>query len=172
MAILQNQAATPKRRSSPKQSAAVQAAVNEAAKTSAHDRRVEGLDGIWQMLSVACVVKKQYADAAAFGSLGHPVSVEVANLADTDEKIAKAIDMISVSGPYAKLVATTLPLALQLMANHNMVPSEGVAQFGVVPPDLLAKKMELEIQKKFAEMEAEIDRLRSEMQNNGLANAA
>jgi hypothetical protein len=156
-------AKAPAKRPTAKQSTVAAQAAAAQAQTTAHDRRVEGIDGIWQMLAVACVVKKQYADAAAFGSSGHPISVEIANLADADEKIAKAVDMISVSGPYAKLVAVSLPLVLQLMANHGAIPAEGVAQFGVTPPDLLAKKTELEIKKQFAEMEADILRLTSEL---------
>lgn len=163
MPILEKAATKPPKRTTPRQSAAVAQAAADATRSSAHDRRIEGLDGVWQMASLACVVKKQYADAAAFGAHGHDISVEVANLADTDEKIAKAIDLISVSGPYAKLVAVSLPLALQLMANHKMVPAEGLSQFGVTPPELLAKRMELEVATRFAAMQAEIDDMRSKL---------
>lgn len=165
--LSKDQASKPPKRQTPRQSAAAAQAEATAQKSTAHDNRVQGVNGVFQMLSVACVVRKQYADAAALGSMTPPISEELANIADADEKIAKAIDMLSVTGPYSKLIAVTLPLGLQLAANHKMVHAESVAQFGVTPPDLLETKMRLEIEKQFAEMRAEIDKMRAEIATQG-----
>lgn len=84
-----------------------------------------------------------YADAAAIGMHGPPISAEIVNLADQNERIAKAVDYLLEAGPYAGLVTAVLPLVLQLLANHNRIPADKVP--GVLPPEALAAKMQAEV---------------------------
>jgi hypothetical protein len=133
--------AAPPKSATPRQSStAKNAAAAQTAYQSQHDKRVEGVEGAFQAAGLILLIRKQYADAGAIGQHAHPIAEELASIADTNEKLAKWLDYFSVAGPYAGLVKASLPLLLQLMANHGTIPAEAGAMFGVVSPDLLVLK--------------------------------
>jgi hypothetical protein len=108
--------------------------------SSQRDRRAEGLDGIAQLAQGVLVMARQYADAAAIGKHLPPVNVELANLAEHYESIAKPIDVIIQVGPFGALIAAGMPLVMQLLANHKIVDA-GTGIGGVVPPEVLEAQM-------------------------------
>ena len=62
------------------------------------------------------------ADAAAIVEYGPGVAKAVGNLADKDARVARAIDFITEDGidnPYVLTVAALLPLAFQVIRNHE-----------------------------------------------------
>lgn len=99
--------------------------------------RQEAVDGIFQIVGLGCIITGQYADAGAISMHGPPIAQEVASLAEKNEQIAKGVDALLQVGPYAGLVAAVMPLVLQLMVNHNVVPAEKLANANVVKPEVL-----------------------------------
>lgn len=61
-------------------------------------------------------------DAAAISMHAKPVSRAVGDLAAADPRIERAIDFVSTgtSNPYAAVVFAVMPLALQLIRNHDI----------------------------------------------------
>jgi hypothetical protein len=94
-----------------------------------------------------------YADAAAIGIHAPNIGGEVVNLADQNETIAKGVDFLLEAGPYAGLIAATLPLVVQILANHRKVPADKIP--GVLPPEALEAKMRAEIAKEAARVTRE-----------------
>lgn len=107
------------------------------------DKRDEGLQGIAQLIQGICLVTGQYADAATIGQHFPKLSREVAKVAETNEKIAKPIDFLIEIGPYGGLIAAAMPLVMQLLANHKVIPATGMG--GVVPPEVLDAQMRAQI---------------------------
>jgi hypothetical protein len=114
---------------------AAQKQADTAAKTGS---REEAINGVFQLGHFGLILARQYADAGALSMHGPAVSHEVAELANTNEKIAKTVDYFLEAGPYAGLITALMPLALQIMVNHKLVKAEHVAGGGVVTPEALA----------------------------------
>lgn len=156
----------PAKRSAQSAQAANKAA---AAKISA---REEGVNGLFQIGSAVCLMVGQPADAGTLANYGPNVSHEVAELAEGNESIARVIDYITAVGPYAGLLATVLPMALQLLANHGKVAPEALAQFGVVHPDAIAAEYRtkaLRAQMEAVQAQADAEREMQRMQQEALA---
>jgi hypothetical protein len=107
---------------------------DSATKTSS---REDAINGVLQLGHFGLILARQYADAGALSMHGPAISHEVAELANTNEKIAKTVDYFLEAGPYAGLVTALMPFALQIMVNHKMVKAEHVAGGGVVTPEAL-----------------------------------
>jgi hypothetical protein len=122
----------------------------------------------------------QVADAGACAQHGENISNEVAALAETNEPIAKAVDFITGVGPYAALIAAVLPFGLQILLNHGRIPNAPIlAQFGVVPPQLMQQRAALEAEaqqaammQQFAEQQEAAQRKQREAQERMAATAA
>lgn len=110
------------------------------------EMRRENLDGILKIVSYGCVMRGQYADAGAFSQHGPGVSKEVADLADANDKIASWVDYLSEAGPYMGLAVATLPLVMQLLANHGRLDADKLPpDSGILPPELLEKKVKADM---------------------------
>jgi hypothetical protein len=136
------------KRDTPRQSSVQKnAAAAQAAYQSQHDKRREGVEGIGQAAALILLVRKQFADAAAVGIHMPPIAEECARIADSNDTWAKWLDYFSMTGPYAGLVKASLPLMLQIMANHGTIPAEAGAALGVVSPKTLELKGKVEQEK-------------------------
>lgn len=93
------------------------------------------------------------ADAGACSQHGPVISQEAATLAETSEPLAKAIDFVTAVGPFAALFAAAMPFALQILLNHGRIPNvPQLAQFGVVAPEVMMQRAELEAQRQQMEL--------------------
>lgn len=108
---------------------------------SPNEKRTLGLMGLGQVGQAVLLSTKQYADAAAIGAHWGPIAKELANIADANEAFARPIDFLIEIGPYGALVQAVLPLALQIAANHKLIPAESMLGQGVVPPEVLESQM-------------------------------
>lgn len=133
--------AAPKRRGRPPGS--TNKATTTAPRISTLELRYQGVQGVGQLIQGGLMLTKNYADAAAVGMHWDGVAKEVANLAEAEPAVARVVDMIIQAGPYAGLIAAVMPLAMQLAANHGMIPSGGMT--GVVPPEVLKSQMEAQL---------------------------
>lgn len=142
--------------------------------TSKNDDRREALEGLGQLAQVPLIATKQFADAGAIGIYWPNVSKELANLADSQDAIAKVIDPLLKVGPYTGLVTALLPFLMQIAVNHGRVAPGAM---GTVPASMLsaqietrlanaeleALRMQREAEKAAAEMRAEIELNRAAM---------
>lgn len=162
--------APPKRATPRESSTARNAAAAQTSYQSQHDRRKEGVEGIGQAAALVLLVRKQFADAQAVGMHAPPIAEEMAKIADQNEQWGKWLDYFSMSGPYAGLVRATLPLMLQIMANHGTIPAEAGAALGVVSPKTLElagkaeqEKVEAALLLSIQESQRETEALRSRL---------
>jgi hypothetical protein len=58
------------------------------------------------------------ADSIVIESATDPLAKAVADCADTEPAIARIVDTLTATGPYAALLTALFPVALQLAANH------------------------------------------------------
>lgn len=116
-----------------------------AMRQGVHAQREEAVNGVFQLASYACVITGQHADAGAISLHGPNIARELASLADQNEQIAKGIDWLNKSGPYAGLIIAVMPFTLQVMANHKLLKAEHLAAVGVKDPELLANQIRADI---------------------------
>jgi hypothetical protein len=137
-----------------------------------HAERIDAVDGIFQLAGMGFVMAGQFADAGAIDMHGHGVSVEVAELAAKNESIAKVTDSLLQIGPYAGLVVAVMPMVMQLLVNHKVIPAEKMpASSGIVQPSVLEAQVKtamaqqaLEAMRLQREAEEELKRQQAEFQ--------
>lgn len=115
------------------------------------DRRTKGLNGFGQLVQGGFLMFGQYADAATIGQHFPPLAREIANIADSNDYIAKGVDILIEVGPYTGLIAAALPMVLQFMANHRMIDASRMLGQGVVPPEVLDAQMRARVTQMQAE---------------------
>jgi hypothetical protein len=141
----------------PVKRAASTSAPRPTAASSRKKERQEAVNGLGQLAQVPLVAMGQLADAAAIGMRWPAVATELAELADKDERIARACDVLLQVGPYAGLITAVMPLAMQFMVNHGKVQA---GSMGTLPPTVLEAQMktrimQMEMQAKRAQQQAE-----------------
>lgn len=69
-------------------------------------------------------------DAIAVTDHAPSIAEAVQVTADNDPKFATAMDRILSVGPYAALISATVPMVMQILHNHDVVPAEIVKGMG------------------------------------------
>lgn len=164
----------PKNTIPPKQSAPTAKTLSEQG-----EKREEAILGGFQLAALGAVTLGQFADSGAISMHAENISHEVAVLAEDNDAFAASIDSFLKVGPYAALIGAVLPLALQLLVNHNLIPQKFIPGGQVVPPDMLEAQvktdlinMQMEVMKAQQAAEEELARLREEMANNANGSSA
>jgi hypothetical protein len=117
-----------------------------------HAERIDAVDGVFQLVGMGLVMGGQFADAGAIDMHGHNVSIEVAELAGKNEGVAKVVDTLLTVGPYAGLVIAVMPMVLQLMVNHKVIPVEKMPPTsGIVDPKSLEAQVKTAMAKQAIE---------------------
>lgn len=132
--------------------------------------REEAANGIGQIIAFGSMASGNFADAGAIGMHWPGMAHEAAVIAESDAKMAGALDYLLQVGPYGKLITLSLPLVAQLLVNHGIVKPEQMAGAGVVHPDALAAQVRTDMARQAMEAiraqqaaEAEMEELRQEM---------
>lgn len=134
--------------------------------------REDALNGIGRISALLLCLRGAYADAGAVAHHAPPFFHETAVLAETDDKIASVIDYLTEAGPYMGLVATGLPLVMQILANHGRIDASRLPpESGVIAPDALAARVKADMEKQRFEFlrQAEESRQASEQAARELA---
>lgn len=113
------------------------------------ETRTEAVNGLFQLAGFGCVMTGNYADAAAIGQHSPGIATEIVALGQTNESIGKAIDYLNEVGPYAALISATMPLVLQLLANHGRLDAGKIP--GLTNPLVLEQKVKAELAAKAAQ---------------------
>lgn len=114
--------------------------------------RAEGLNDWFAVFGLMSMMRGNLADAGAFDQHGPVISQETAEFAESNESVAKYVDMACQMGPIAALMAAVAPLAMQLAVNHGRLdPKKLSMASGVVPPDVLEAKVTAAMEQQKAE---------------------
>jgi hypothetical protein len=144
----------------PAATTAAKKAANESSAAQLLKDREEGVNGLFQIGQLACIMTGNWADAGAFETHGPNVSRETAQLGARYEKVGKSLDILSQVGPFTAIIGAVVPLILQIAANHNKIPADKVAGFGVVTPTILEAQQKMQMQQ--MEMQARAAQRRQE----------
>ncbi|MBO2460980.1 hypothetical protein [Actinomadura violacea] len=129
---------TPKKAAGrPRKDRASQPRVQAPKKTEAKKDYTEELTGLVQTLWMATAAFAP-ADAGAIQVHGSNVVKAWNDLAQENSQVAKGIEFLTTGSMYGAVVATTAPLVMQLLVNHNVLPHERLAPLGVQSPEALA----------------------------------
>lgn len=79
------------------------------------------------------------ADAAAVVVHGPPLVDALAETAATNERLAALLDRIAQVGPYGLVVTAAVPMVMQIMCNHRLMPPN--PELGVLSPDQLFERL-------------------------------
>lgn len=91
-----------------------------------------GINGLFQMISVPLAFTAP-ADAAAVAHHGPLIADAVNDLARERPEVAAALERILSVGPYGALLAAVMPLAVQLLHNHGVIPEKAAVAAGATP---------------------------------------
>jgi hypothetical protein len=92
------------------------------------------------------------ADAVAIDMHAEPIADACAQIAEKNERFARALDKLAEVGPYGALIAAVAPLAFQVAANHGLVP---VGLMGAKDPNDLATVLRGDVERMQADMTAD-----------------
>lgn len=76
-------------------------------------------------------------DAAAVTLHADPLADALQETAEQQPQFAAVLDKVLSVGPYGALLAAVLPLAVQITANHQLLPPEVAGAMGALPPEEL-----------------------------------
>jgi hypothetical protein len=110
-----------------------------------------------------CIARGQYADAGAFHLHWPKLAEETAELAESNESVARIVDYICSAGPYAGILTAALTFGLQLAVNHGKIdPDKASGMGGIVNPQLLEERVKAEVEAAETAMKAEAEFFRAE----------
>lgn len=115
--------------------------------------REQAVAGLFQIASAICVATGQLADAGAINMHGAAVSHETAVLASRYEKVGAVLDGLAQVGPFAAILTATMPLFVQIAANHNRISPDKAVAFGGKHPSILEGQVRLELRRQQMEYE-------------------
>lgn len=98
------------------------------------------IEGLFQLIAFP-VAFAFPADAAAITHYSPGIAKELDALAQVRPEVAAALDRVLSVGPYGAVIAATLPLVIQLLVNHGVIPIGAVASFGVVPKETILRNI-------------------------------
>lgn len=136
------------------------------------EARQEAADSAFQVLGFGCILLGQFADAGTIQRHSPAVSVELVKLSENYESVGGFLDWLAKNGPLAGLFIAVMPMALQLLVNHNVMPAEMLAGAGVVRPEVIEAQVKAGLAAQAAEAirqqreaEAELARQTQAMQS-------
>lgn len=114
--------------------------------------RTESISGLFGVGAGLLALFGMTADAGACIEHGEKIAPEAAALADRNEAVAKALDSLAAIGPYAGIIATTVPFILQILVNHGTLKAAPLVSFGVVTPETMQAKLQAKAMQAQAEL--------------------
>ena len=96
-------------------------------------------------LTMAGTAKPEFAlDGAALIVHSPAVADALHEIAINNPEVARVLESLMAVGPYGALIGAVIPLAIQICANHKILPSEVTTNLGALPPeDLMGRMMEM-----------------------------
>jgi hypothetical protein len=105
----------------------------------------EGIEGLLQLPAAGLMLAgmqtgklELVADAATITNAAPSIAEALSDLANDQPQIAAVLDKVLKAGPYGALITAMVPMAMQLLTNHKVVPA-GV--MGTVEPGVVIQRM-------------------------------
>lgn len=95
-----------------------------------------GINGIFQMIALPLAFTAP-ADAAAVGHHAPQIADALNDLAKERPEVAAVLERLLSVGPYGALIGAVLPLGVQLLHNHGVVPESVATTMGATPKRLI-----------------------------------
>ncbi len=130
------------------------ASSSRAKKSKASTEYAPAIEGLFQLIAFP-VAFAYPADAAAITHYAPGIAKELDALAQVRPEVAAALDRVLSVGPYGAVIAATLPLVIQLLVNHGVIPIGAVSSFGVVPKETILRGLGVPVEEKTEESERE-----------------
>ena len=80
------------------------------------------------------------ADAATLTIHAEPVATGITTVAKQDERLAAILDRIMTVGPYGALLQPVMAMAMQLAANHGLIPESALESMHLKTADQVMAK--------------------------------
>lgn len=93
-----------------------------------------GIEGIFQLVALPLAFKFP-ADAIVVTTYAPGIAEALNDLAALKPEVAAALDRVLSAGPYGALLAACLPMVIQLLVNHDVIPVDSVRSFGALSVD-------------------------------------
>ena len=117
------------------------------------NEREQAVAGLFQIASAICLATGQLHDAGAINLHGPAIAHESAVLSTRYEKVGAVLDGLAQVGPFTAILAATMPLIIQIAANHNRIAPEKAVAFGGKHPSILEGQMRMEMRRQQMEYE-------------------
>jgi len=113
--------------------------------------REEGCNEFFQGLSYITATVGWYADSGTLSIHGPKMANKLAEISEDNENVAKAVDYICKGSPILELVLIFGTFALQIAANHKLVPAD---KFGdlVQDPEMISAEVKTELMRQKTEL--------------------
>lgn len=128
------------------------------------EHRAAGLMTYFQMGSFGLMILRRFADVGAIARHGEKIAMEAGKVAEEDESMAKGLDFMAKTGPYAGLLGASIPLIAQLLVNYKFMPAEAGASIGAVHPEMLEAQVKADLARQAADAIREQQEAEAEME--------
>lgn len=149
LSISTNATAPPRRTATPSRG------VGSKPATSIPDPRLEprreATENLFKVAGFGCVLMGQLADAGTLHRHSPAVTGQIVELSESYEPVGNFLDWLAKNGPLAGVFIAVMPMALQLLVNHGVVPAELFAGAGVVRPEVLEAQVRASLAAQAAE---------------------
>ncbi len=93
-------------------------------------------------LTMAGTAKPEFAlDGAALIIHAPAVADAIHEIAVNNPEVARVLESLMAVGPYGALIGAVIPLAIQICANHKVLPPAVTENLGAMPPEVLMGRM-------------------------------
>lgn len=115
------------------------------AKATPGSQRAKYAEGVAGLLQIPAMALSFVQPVDGYSVAAHTptISNAVADLAVERPEVAAALDRVLAVGPYGALIGAVLPLAVQLMHNHDMVPESMATAMGATPKRDIERHLKL-----------------------------
>lgn len=116
-----------------------------AKKSAPGSQRARYAEGVAGLLQVPAMVLSFTHPVDGYSVAMHTpgISGAVADLAVERPEVAAALDRVLAVGPYGALIGAVIPLAMQLMHNHGLVPEQAATAMGATPKRDIERHLKL-----------------------------
>lgn len=106
-----------------------------------------GIMGMLQLvaapLALAGIKNPAFAlDAASVTVHAEPLAEAIQQTAEQNPPFAAVLDKVLSAGPYGALLAAVMPLAVQVAANHRLIPPAAAEAMGAMTPEQLMAQVQ------------------------------
>lgn len=124
----------------------------DQAKNEKRMQRANSLNSIAQIISGGLLMFGQYADSETVLTYAPGMCFQSAVIAEDHEAFANFLDQAEVATPYLGLAMASIPMVLQVMANHGRIKPEKASGMGVMSPDMLERRAQTRLARRQTEI--------------------